>query len=767
MHRLQSPYKCARSKGARQLLKSEVYTHICVLCLDKLSKRPHITGTAWEAALFRMDSVSNAKKHITRRHKEILFAKQEIASDLARSEAFLTHQDDMGKRSGEKRQKTLSSSTIQPLITDAMRPNDDMINAHVFHWLVEDGLPFYTVSTPAFEKMLRGVANNQELVVLYRDKYNKLLDGEFSLFTKYVAKLLKDESSHALGYRFLTVLHDIWTNKSKDSIVGASISFIDHKWRYRNIAVLAEVKNDGHVAESVAHSIQERCMARFGVDIVKLSKYTASDTANAARKVSEYFGDTEQVDCSMHILNLCIGYGLGMKENTRTVSVYDRDGRCYRKVVEILTPSGPFPEGAMVIRKLRALNNFFSNGERRSKLAKIQEGHCYPTTKPMVDVDVRVASSCRLLRRSILNFAAFRAYFSGSESNAFDCITTDEWKLAAEMEAITNFISELALVETQKAGLVASYVAVFRKMAEDGLNGSTFKVCRLGEPPNERTTDDTQPRQIVPRSEISSLGMACVARTLAQLQERFPPLSAELVMLLLLDPRTKNCVRSIVVNMGSTETRDQYVNDGTKLLYDRHAGLYEKQQRELRGFDDVPIPPTNAALPYVDVEMLNAPEAYVFGAPIAMATKTDIEESRFRGESDAIVKRWLGENVNWVKVANKQHETDDIASHDYTHELMAQGGSSAYWNLAGLFRYVYVDILAWFRDVGEKEFPSIALLARIWLAKAASTAYQERVFSTGGIVMGEKRTQTDAARAEKQLLLRHNRLEVVQMHAFQ
>ncbi|OWZ23221.1 hypothetical protein PHMEG_0001934 [Phytophthora megakarya] len=84
-----------------------------------------------------------------------------------------------------------------------------------------------------------------------------------------------------------------------------------------------------------------------------------------------------------------------------------------------------------------------------------------------------------------------------------------------------------------------------------------------------------------------------------------------------------------------------------------------------------------------------------------------------------------------------------------------------HWSLLGLYRHV--DVLQWFRDEGESQFPSIALLARIHLGKISSSAFQERVFSTRGIIMGPLRTRTDSRRSEKQLLLRHNREEVVRM----
>eukprot|EP00644_Phytophthora_capsici_P005671 jgi/Phyca11/538715/estExt2_Genewise1Plus.C_PHYCAscaffold_20301 len=87
--------------------------------------------------------------------------------------------------------------------------------------------------------------------------------------------------------------------------------------------------------------------------------------------------------------------------------------------------------------------------------------------------------------------------------------------------------------------------------------------------------------------------------------------------------------------------------------------------------------------------------------------------------------------------------------------------SGVHYALLGLYKHI--DVLKWFRDEGEAQFPSIALLARIHLGKISSSAFQERVFSTGGIVMGPLRTRTDSRRAERQLLLRYNRDEIMKM----
>ncbi|KAL3659262.1 hypothetical protein V7S43_015840 [Phytophthora oleae] len=96
-----------------------------------------------------------------------------------------------------------------------------------------------------------------------------------------------------------------------------------------------------------------------------------------------------------------------------------------------------------------------------------------------------------------------------------------------------------------------------------------------------------------------------------------------------------------------------------------------------------------------------------------------------------------------------------------THLLLVRRNGTVCWSLQGLFKHV--DVCQWFREVGAKQFPSIVALARIWLGRLSSNAFQERVFSTGSLVMSSRRTSTHNERAEMQVLLKQNRSEIKRM----
>lgn len=97
-----------------------------------------------------------------------------------------------------------------------------------------------------------------------------------------------------------------------------------------------------------------------------------------------------------------------------------------------------------------------------------------------------------------------------------------------------------------------------------------------------------------------------------------------------------------------------------------------------------------------------------------------------------------------------------VAWEDFTKaDLLLDGDSNQYdvWKL-----FQHAEVLDWFAKIGQVSFPSIAILARSYLAKPMSNAFQERVFSTAGHVLSVKRTALDASRAEKlQLLMHYNK----------
>ncbi|KAE8984529.1 hypothetical protein PR003_g24858 [Phytophthora rubi] len=95
-----------------------------------------------------------------------------------------------------------------------------------------------------------------------------------------------------------------------------------------------------------------------------MTQFLMSDTAPSARKVSKLFEDSVPVDCAMHVLNLCLVYGLGMRENGESIYVVDPNTNVMTKQRRVCTMGGAFPEGAALVYKVRSLYNYFKTPQR-------------------------------------------------------------------------------------------------------------------------------------------------------------------------------------------------------------------------------------------------------------------------------------------------------------------------------------------------------------------------------------------------------------------
>ncbi|KAG2843816.1 hypothetical protein PC119_g1901 [Phytophthora cactorum] len=67
--------------------------------------------------------------------------------------------------------------------------------------------------------------------------------------------------------------------------------------------------------------------------------------------------------------------------------------------------------------------------------------------------------------------------------------------------------------------------------------------------------------------------------------------------------------------------------------------------------------------------------------------------------------------TEWLEVAQRQNP--DIKIEDLSKDMSIDAHSGMHYALLGLCKHI--DVLKWFRDEGEAQFPSIALLARIRL----------------------------------------------------
>ncbi|KAG2769019.1 hypothetical protein PC116_g8669 [Phytophthora cactorum] len=153
--------------------------------------------------------------------------------------------------------------------------------------------------------------------------------------------------------------------------------------------------------------------------------------------------------------------------------------------------------------------------------------------------------------------------------------------LAVEMEATTNFISNLALVEMQSKTLVSSYMVVFRRLADNKRNAFKFEAMAIGAP-GAKDANEASPRRVVrTRDQFSDAGEIFLRRTLLQLQARFSKVTTESMACVLVDPRTKSSAKKIADagDIPRKEEKAMYKN-GIDFLRDEHREVFAQMTKQ-------------------------------------------------------------------------------------------------------------------------------------------------------------------------------------------
>ncbi|KAE9331295.1 hypothetical protein PR003_g15077 [Phytophthora rubi] len=301
-------------------------------------------------------------------------------------------------------------------------PSQREIGIFISQWLISAGMPHHTVATEEFKLLIQRLTGDSGATILAASTFRDLLLAVFAKFCKMTKGLLMREFKAVLGLPFLNLHHDGWTTANgRVGATGTLASFIDASWTFHEVALLLTVGHTSHASADVHKMICSRMKSVYEVDIDPMIQFTILDTTASARKVSKLFEDSQPTDCTMHTLNLCLQYAMGMRENKETVEVFDPKTNSRKREQRYVTVGGVFEEGRDLVKRLA----------------------------PTLDCDTRVAFTVKLFQRSILNFSAFRGYFQnpekGDDATVFTKLTMDDWHLMAEMEALARSLTSPGL----------------------------------------------------------------------------------------------------------------------------------------------------------------------------------------------------------------------------------------------------------------------------------------------------------------------------------
>ncbi|ETN00859.1 hypothetical protein PPTG_17709 [Phytophthora nicotianae INRA-310] len=403
-----------------------------------------------------------------------------------------------------------------------------------------------------------------------------------------------------------------------------------------------------------------------------------------------------------------------MRENAKTYHLVNPVTNLLQKQRHVCTPGGPFPEGAKLVKKTRDLNNYFKTPQRVERILRVQQHYGLPDLSAMVDCDTRVASTVTLFQKGILNYPAFKTYFQRCEAydnpTVFARLSKEVWQTMAQCEAVTHMLADLARIEVQREDQISSNVRPAQRKPVP-----PYDVDALRTP---RTTAKTLPRAVIDATSLCASAAICLGRIKAQVQKCLTNVSAESIVVLLLDQWTKDSIDSLVqCSTDSPGTGDVGITEekapSFKLCMLQRMRYTRALERSLQ-LDLVPS---------MDDDDMQC------GAPLTLEDAGRRSLSSLRQEADEVLDRWLSHNVPWVQVAVQQADDKGMTAEAMTGLLLVRRSGTVRWSLQGLFKHL--DVCRWFKEVGAKRFPSVSVLARVWRGRVSSNAFQERVFSTG------------------------------------
>jgi len=127
--------------------------------------------------------------------------------------------------------ETNTSRDPQRSIVGMQFTTDKYVNQKLSEFLIERGVSFNTIDNQEFRDFLIAARGNKRAKTLTRENFNNNLDSYHSLFVENVGVLIAEASRGMYGFKFINLMHDLWTNPSVQSVLGASISFIDENWK--------------------------------------------------------------------------------------------------------------------------------------------------------------------------------------------------------------------------------------------------------------------------------------------------------------------------------------------------------------------------------------------------------------------------------------------------------------------------------------------------------------------------------------------------------
>ena len=378
----------------------------------------------------------------------------------------------------------VANSSQSPLINKAIRKEQHkQLRDLQAKWLAYNNIPHLFTQVPEFAQMFQ--VYDKTFKPIARQTFIDQLDKIFSNMVDGIIKLVTPNQKDFQGMKWLSICHDMWNSVLMDGILGSSLRVTTRAMKRYTIAAILEKNNESHRSKAVADQLQKSYLDRYNINLEKEGGYINSDTCKAAANVADEVG-AEQQDCEMHVVNLCLGYGLGVKENTKSRRVNDGEGGAVTKVHSIVTKGGPFLDGARICKVARKVVNFFTaSPQRKEKLEKQRTAMDMPKIALKNYPDTRVSCVVFLYQSLLVNFPLLTVLDLSLDSKddfkkLWKALSPVDISAMQEMEAVTQLLFAYSTNEAQQSSAFNnSLIPIFRKAMKAALLCDTYEVMVL------------------------------------------------------------------------------------------------------------------------------------------------------------------------------------------------------------------------------------------------------------------------------------------------
>ncbi|KAG7389849.1 hypothetical protein PHYPSEUDO_009362 [Phytophthora pseudosyringae] len=768
------------------------YTHVCVLC----SASPPLRYTGkqvytWRSALMRQRMSTNAVAHMQRVHPDEFVTianhkqrKREALVERAAANANVENQPRKKRAKKTPAPKRKTTATQEMKESKESEPSDAVPVTTVVKsqnagtaarkravgktaellktWLIASGLPVSMLQDKTFQHLLK-LSNAAISGLPTAASLNTQVQDEFAKFSSFLGSYLAAEAQAAMGLPFLSLRHefrpvsgaaaddavmdDVVSSQEK-AFLSVAVGFIDSQWRRVDLVLAAKEVPRGwgeQVNQLVTQTVSDTYSIHSMSNYARFHVNAENDSTSILVAGEEYEPSTdEHEDLLTHTLRRCVVEALGVGPD----SSYGDETNVRR-----------------ILRLLQELLRYFEGPDRAQGLAKVGATSLYSASaidNLALSSLTSIGAIAELLRVSCSRHRSYSLYFQSpvrstepepEVETAWMQLSMDDWQTATEIEAVLNQLMQFRLEEriAPRPGAVApSYAVLFRRLLLVTTNASSLKCLSLEE---DDAAVESSPMKHSARRKAKRIatftptGHQCILRLRQVLAQRFASPSApsqvdDEIKAMLLDPRISSKAANLVTDNRAFRRAQEALRQEHRVVFellaarsgDASPSVEDEDEDEDDEDEDEDEDEISSLL------MVDGPKNQPPAAPSTKGTGKRSSDAVAVAEDEARAWReWQQVYVAWDTLANEGADLFDKGQ----------------YNLMKL--YHHVDILKWFRDVGQQAHPAASLLARMYLGQqtppsralgASSLRFTRQ--EDAGWVSGA--TQ----RAEKRCILHHN-----------